>query len=502
MDASWTKNNIPEGTGFTIKSHTDVFLCAGFDSARAEDPEEAEAISVIRGIEAAYNLGLARVLLLTDCQRLFIFPLFTCCFDCASMERNRGDLNASFYSNMIGDFEKLKRLKLRNNNWNSESFKFEEVFNENASQRRVHDGVAKPVVEGVLNGYNGTVMAYGQTGPGKTYTVGQLGKDDISQRGMMVRAMEDIFKNTSSTFDTVEFSYLQLYLEHIQDLLVPENNSILIVEDSKTATFSATIKSSSNSVAVRWIGSASSGSNSNSVAVLQVNVVVPTLRKSKLLIVNLAGSERIDKSGREGHMLEEAKFINLSLTSLGKCINALAVNSPHMPTRDSKLTRLLCDSFGGAEKSLSASSELLEKENSRLELEIKNLVDELNDQKYHNDLMRGEVLRMKMSLKQKKQNQHENFTYQNLLADTTQMYENKIAEMIEQLEDERARSRSAHKQLAVAKQTLIDHHMSIQVQVQNDIHELAMKLKEMCQLHEKTVNAYESLKTEYEKLLS
>ncbi|KAF6146685.1 hypothetical protein GIB67_008971, partial [Kingdonia uniflora] len=234
----------------------------------------------------------------------FIFHLFTCCFDCASieMERSRGDPNASFYSNMLGDFEnkedvnvremkvdvverlmkvsikerddlkryiayellmrervsirlrprntddlqfdadfadsvelqpELKRLKLRNNNWNFESFKFDEVFTKNASQRRVHDGVAKPVVEGVLNGYNGTVMAYGQTSTGKTYTVGQLGKDDISQRGMMVRAMEDILKNTSSTFYTVEFSYLQLYLEHIQDLLVPENNNIPIVEDSK-----------------------------------------------------------------------------------------------------------------------------------------------------------------------------------------------------------------------------------------------------------------------------
>ena len=51
--------------------------------------------------------------------------------------------------------------------------------------------------------------------------------------------------------------------------------------------------------------------------------------------------------GSEGHLLEEAKFINLSLTSLGKCINALAENSPHIPTRDSKLTRLLRDSFGG-----------------------------------------------------------------------------------------------------------------------------------------------------------
>ena len=51
--------------------------------------------------------------------------------------------------------------------------------------------------------------------------------------------------------------------------------------------------------------------------------------------------------GSEGQTLEEAKSINLSLSSLGKCINALAENSAHVPFRDSKLTRLLRDSFGG-----------------------------------------------------------------------------------------------------------------------------------------------------------
>jgi hypothetical protein len=63
------------------------------------------------------------------------------------------------------------------------------------------------------------------------------------------------------------------------------------------------------------------------------------LVKVRLLIHYLAGSE--------GHALEEAKSINLSLSALGKCINALAENSAHVPIRDSKLTRLLRDSFGG-----------------------------------------------------------------------------------------------------------------------------------------------------------
>lgn len=56
--------------------------------------------------------------------------------------------------------------------------------------------------------------------------------------------------------------------------------------------------------------------------------------------------------GSEGHTLEEAKSINLSLSALGKCINALAENSSHVPFRDSKLTRLLRDSFGGKSSSL------------------------------------------------------------------------------------------------------------------------------------------------------
>ncbi|CAH1412113.1 unnamed protein product [Lactuca virosa] len=73
----------------------------------------------------------------------------------------------------------------------------------------------------------------------------------------------------------------------------------------------------------------------------------PVIRKGKLVVVDLAGSERVHKSGSEGHTLEEAKSINLSLSALGKCINALAENSPHVPVRDSKLTRLLKDSFGG-----------------------------------------------------------------------------------------------------------------------------------------------------------
>ncbi|KAL5796337.1 hypothetical protein ACOSQ2_001157 [Xanthoceras sorbifolium] len=279
----------------------------------------------------------------------------------------------------------LKRLKLRKNNWDSDTYEFDEVLTEFASQKRVYEVVAKPVVESVLGGYNGTVMAYGQTGTGKTFTLGRLGEEDTSSRGIMVRSMEDILADVSLETDSVSVSYLQLYMETIQDLLDPGNDNISIVEDPKTGDVSlpgatlVEIRNQQSYMELLRIGEAhriaantklnTESSRSHAILMIHVKRSVlgteetlsseiengyhlvkpskPLIRKSKLVIVDLAGSERVNKSGSEGHMLEEAKSINLSLSALGKCINALAENSAHVPVRDSKLTRLLRDSFGG-----------------------------------------------------------------------------------------------------------------------------------------------------------
>ncbi|XP_022897146.1 kinesin-like protein KIN-UB isoform X4 [Olea europaea var. sylvestris] len=283
----------------------------------------------------------------------------------------------------------LKRLKLRKNNWDSDTYEFDEVLTEYSSQKRVYEVVAKPVVESVLDGYNGTVMAYGQTGTGKTYTLGRLGDEDTSARGIMVRSMEDILSNISSETDSVSVSYLQLYMETILDLLNPAYDNIPIVEDQRNGDVSlpgasvVEIRDQQKFTDLLRLGenhriAANTKLNtesSRSHAILMVHVKrsvlgreddfstenenrshsvgnfkPPILRKGKLVVVDLAGSERVHKSGSEGHMLEEAKSINLSLSALGKCINALAENSSHVPVRDSKLTRLLKDSFGGTSR--------------------------------------------------------------------------------------------------------------------------------------------------------
>jgi kinesin family protein 5 len=73
-------------------------------------------------------------------------------------------------------------------------------------------------------------------------------------------------------------------------------------------------------------------------------------KSGKLFLVDLAGSEKISKTGAEGVVLEEAKKINQSLSSLGNVINALTDGSQFIPYRNSKLTRILQESLGGNSK--------------------------------------------------------------------------------------------------------------------------------------------------------
>ncbi|EPS63032.1 hypothetical protein M569_11754 [Genlisea aurea] len=311
----------------------------------------------------------------------------------------------------------LKRLKLRKNNWDSDTYEFDEVLTEFASQKRVYEVVAKPVVESVLDGYNGTVMAYGQTGTGKTYTLGRLGDEDTSARGIMVRSMEDILSNVSFETDSVSVSYLQLYMENIQDLLNPANDNISIVEDQRTGDVSlpgATvleIRNQQSFLELLRLGEAhriaantrlnTESSRSHGILMVHVkrsilcqdddyslengersnlgrNLAPPIIRKSKLIVVDLAGSERIHKSGSEGHMLEEAKSINLSLSALGKCINALAENSSHVPAMKVENMLKIKEEFDY--KSLS----------KRLEMEIDRLIAENERQQklYQNEVER------------------------------------------------------------------------------------------------------------------
>ncbi|KAL4437271.1 hypothetical protein ABPG75_004410 [Micractinium tetrahymenae] len=261
----------------------------------------------------------------------------------------------------------------------SSEFDFDRVLGPTTSQSDVYHAAVKPIVEDVLNGYNGTLMAYGQTGAGKTYSLSSIAADAI---GMIPRAAAEIFSHIEgdSTHEyTVYMSYVQLYMELIQDLLRPESENLQIRENeagvfvggvhqqevtnitqclhllhlgdrNRTTAFTALNAHSSRSHAVvmltvikrRSVGLA--GGEGAEAEIQRVKV-------GKLFLVDLAGSERLKKSKSTGLRASEAKSINLSLTTLGMCINARAdPNATHVPFRDSKLTRLLQDSLGGNAK--------------------------------------------------------------------------------------------------------------------------------------------------------
>ena len=122
----------------------------------------------------------------------------------------------------------------------SKQFIFDSVYGNESSQRQLYDETAFPLVESVLEGYNGTIFAYGQTGCGKTYTMVGV-KDDPKQRGVIPNAFEHIFgyidTNNLNIKYLVRCSFIEIYLESIMDLLGKGEQNLEIKEDPQKGTF-------------------------------------------------------------------------------------------------------------------------------------------------------------------------------------------------------------------------------------------------------------------------
>jgi len=257
-------------------------------------------------------------------------------------------------------------------------FTLDNVYDWNSTQRQVYDETAYPLVESVMEGYNGTIFAYGQTGTGKSHTM--QGKNEPPEmRGIIpnsfVQVFDKIASDNSKTF-LVRASYLEIYNEEIRDLLgkdpklkldLKEKDGVVFVKDL-TSFVVRSVKEIDHVMNVgqknRSVGSTlmnQESSRSHSIFTITVetseedpkNPKKPKIRSGKLNLVDLAGSERQSKTGATGDRLKEATKINLSLSALGNCISALVDGKTgHIPYRDSKLTRLLQDSLGGNTKTV------------------------------------------------------------------------------------------------------------------------------------------------------
>uniref|UniRef100_A0A672S285 Kinesin-like protein n=2 Tax=Sinocyclocheilus grahami TaxID=75366 RepID=A0A672S285_SINGR len=236
---------------------------------------------------------------------------------------------------------------------------FDRVFQSNTSQEQVYTACAQQIVKDVLGGYNGTIFAYGQTSSGKTHTMeGNL--HDTDGMGIIPRIVQDIFNYIYSMDENLEFhikvSYFEIYLDKIRDLLdgecggcfKPHGCTERFVSSPEEVMDTIDEGKSNRHVAVTNMNEHSSRSHSIFlINVKQENTQTEQKLSGKLYLVDLAGSEKVSKTGAEGAVLDEAKNINKSLSSLGNVISALAEGSAYVPYRDSKMTRILQDSLGG-----------------------------------------------------------------------------------------------------------------------------------------------------------
>ena len=243
-------------------------------------------------------------------------------------------------------------LNKKNNQIKEQQFFFDYVFDKNSSQQEIYTKTTKPLLEGIIEGYNATVFAYGATGSGKTYTM--LGTQ--TERGIMPRSVTDLFKilqNHKKKEFKIQVSYIEIYNEEIRDLL-GEREELKLHEDPVKGIIIQGVKEyivenvdnffdllyKGNQK--RTVGKTNANeASSRSHALLKINIEnkdkegpnSTNVICGRFILVDLAGSEKNNSSINNNNLnknavrQQEGAKINQSLLNLGICINALASKS-------------------------------------------------------------------------------------------------------------------------------------------------------------------------------
>ncbi|KAM5236473.1 kinesin-like protein KIF11 [Ctenodactylus gundi] len=262
------------------------------------------------------------------------------------------------------------------------TYTFDMVFGASTKQIDVYRSVVCPILDEVIMGYNCTIFAYGQTGTGKTFTMeGERSPNETYTweedplAGIIPRTLHQIFEKLTDngTEFSVKVSLLEIYNEELFDLLNPSsevserlqmfddprNKRGVIIKGleeitvhNKDEVYQILEKGAAKRTTAATLMNAYS-SRSHSVFSVTIHMKETTVdgeelfKIGKLNLVDLAGSENIGRSGASDKRAREAGNINQSLLTLGRVITALVEKTPHVPYRESKLTRILQDSLGG-----------------------------------------------------------------------------------------------------------------------------------------------------------
>ncbi|GLI69864.1 hypothetical protein VaNZ11_014581 [Volvox africanus] len=249
------------------------------------------------------------------------------------------------------------------------------VFGPDWTTEKIYEVTTQELIHKMVNGFNSTVFAYGQTSSGKTHTM----RGSHDNPGIIPLAVSEAFSlieaNESREY-LIRVSYMEIYNEDINDLLAPENVKLPIKEgpygpyvcglrEDIVTSPEQVLELLTTGEANRHIGSTkmnekSSRSHTIFRMVVESRAVdaesddAGAVLVSALSLVDLAGSERVAKTGAEGIRMKEGTAINKSLLTLGNVINKLSegalATGGHIPYRDSKLTRILQPSLGGNAK--------------------------------------------------------------------------------------------------------------------------------------------------------
>lgn len=237
-------------------------------------------------------------------------------------------------------------------------FGFDHVFEQSSTQEEVFEAIGRPLVEKMLSGFNCSLLAYGQSGNGKTYTMGLNGTSEMSSKeaGIIIRTLRCIFESVHSEEELkLEVSFIEIYNEKVYDLLSPNfteaektirgpfkklftkrpmNNE----HDAQEILAEAYRKRHVRPTKINL-------SSSRSHAVFTIYATIKTSDfctiKSELNLVDLAGSEGVRKTGHHGQALAEGVNINQGLLSVGRILQAIAKGDKVIPYRESVLTRVL-----------------------------------------------------------------------------------------------------------------------------------------------------------------
>lgn len=248
------------------------------------------------------------------------------------------------------------------------NYAFDGCYGATSTQNQIFTENLEPLLDHVIAGYNSTVFAYGNTGAGKTFTMQGTPDDPGMIELAVTRLLERLHERiaTGQVRWQLGMSYLEIYKERVYDLLASNAaaTDLALREDSMRNILVPGLTSlplkclddfrlgyengtRNRSMASTKLNSQSSRSHACLMLTLEQQPALGPALRSKLHLIDLAGSEDNRRTANTGERLVESGAINSSLFVLGQVVDALNKNAPRIPYRDSKLTRLLQDSLGG-----------------------------------------------------------------------------------------------------------------------------------------------------------